>query len=58
MIVDETKTGMGATGKNWGHEHWYLKNSPCFVTFGGKSGLGGVYTSMNHRLNEEAALYP
>lgn len=24
FIVDETKTGMGATGKNWAHEWWYL----------------------------------
>jgi len=24
FIVDETKTGMGATGKKWAHEHWYL----------------------------------
>jgi 4-aminobutyrate aminotransferase len=24
FIVDETKTGLGATGKNWGYEHWFL----------------------------------
>jgi len=24
FIVDETKTGMGASGKNWAHEYWYL----------------------------------
>lgn len=24
FIVDETKTGVGATGKKWAHEHWYL----------------------------------
>ena len=25
FIVDETKTGVGASGKNWAHEYWYLK---------------------------------
>lgn len=24
FIVDETKTGMSSTGKNWGHQWWYL----------------------------------
>jgi 4-aminobutyrate aminotransferase/(S)-3-amino-2-methylpropionate transaminase len=24
FIVDETKTGVGSTGKLWGHEHWYM----------------------------------
>jgi 4-aminobutyrate aminotransferase/(S)-3-amino-2-methylpropionate transaminase len=23
FIVDETKTGMGASGKNWAHQYWY-----------------------------------
>lgn len=26
FIVDETKTGMGASGKNWAHDYWYLHN--------------------------------
>jgi 4-aminobutyrate aminotransferase/(S)-3-amino-2-methylpropionate transaminase len=24
FIVDETRCGMGITGKMWAHEHWYL----------------------------------
>ena len=24
FVVDETKTGLGSTGKMWGHEFWYL----------------------------------
>jgi 4-aminobutyrate aminotransferase-like enzyme len=26
FIVDETKTGLGASGKNWAHEYWYLSD--------------------------------
>jgi len=56
FIVDETKTGMGSTGKNWGHEHWYLHDDqvPDFVTFGGKSSLSGFYSTLEHRLNADA----
>lgn len=25
FIVDETKSGVGASGKNWAHEYWYLQ---------------------------------
>jgi len=57
FIVDETKTGMGASGKKWAHEYWYLHDAPDFVTFGGKSGLGGFYSTMNHRLNEEGVSF-
>ena len=24
FITDETRTGMGATGRMWGHQHWHL----------------------------------
>jgi hypothetical protein len=30
---------------------------PDFVTFGGKSGLGGFYSTLEHRLNDEATSY-
>jgi len=52
FIVDETKTGMGASGKKWAHEYWYLKGeeAPDFITFGGNSGLNGFYSTLNHRL--------
>ena len=53
-IVDETKTGMGASGKNWAHEYWYLSegNEPSFVTFGGKSGISGFFSNNEHRLED------
>ena len=59
FIVDETKTGVGASGKNWAHLYWYLSEelTPDFMTFGGKSGLSGFYSTLEHRLNEEALLY-
>lgn len=59
FIVDETKTGMGATGKNWGHEQWFLAadKTPDFVTFGGKSGLSGFYSTFEHRLNDECTSF-
>ena len=57
-MVDETKTGMGASGKKWAHEYWYLQGEkPCFVTFGGKSGASGFYTNLEHRLNDEGVSY-
>ena len=50
FIVDETKTGMGQTGKMWGHEHWYLNErdggSADIVTFGGKAGISGYFSTV------------
>lgn len=43
LIVDETKTGLGVTGRQWGSDHWYLDEAPDFVTFGGKVGVNGYY---------------
>ena len=59
FVVDETKTGMGASGKNWAHEYWYLQDgkSPDFMTFGGKSGISGFYSTIDGRLNEEATSF-
>jgi 4-aminobutyrate aminotransferase/(S)-3-amino-2-methylpropionate transaminase len=34
FIVDETRTGVGITGKYWAHDHWYLENAPDVVVFG------------------------
>ena len=49
FIVDETKCGMGQTGKMWGHELWFLQDrdggSPDFVTFGGKTGISGYFST-------------
>ena len=54
VVVDETQTGIGSTGKAWGHEQWYLHESqkPDFVTFGGKSGLAGFYSNKSHKLSD------
>jgi 4-aminobutyrate aminotransferase-like enzyme len=49
FIVDETKTGVGSTGKMWGHEHWFLNDYPDLVTFGGKAGISGYYTTIEFR---------
>lgn len=59
FIVDETKTGMGASGKNWAHEYWYLKDDQAvdFMTFGGKAGLSGFYSSFEYRLNDYATSF-
>ena len=55
FIVDETKTGFGQTGKMWGHEHWHLQDRdggcPDLVTFGGKTGISGFYSTYDYRLN-------
>lgn len=53
FIVNETKTGTGQTGKMWGHEHWYLRDRdggvPDIVTFGGKAGISGYYSTLDFR---------
>jgi len=55
FIVDETKTGMGQTGKMWAHEYWYLGErdggAPDMVTFGGKAGISGFYSSYDYRIH-------
>lgn len=59
FIVDETKTGMGQTGKIWGHDNWYLQDRdggcPDMVTFGGKAGISGFYSTYDFRLNPHCA---
>lgn len=61
FIVDETKTGLGASGKNWAHEYWYLHegHEPDFVTFGGAkySGLSGFYSTVEQRIEGCAQAY-
>jgi len=53
FIVDETKTGLGITGKMWGHEHWYLHTPPDYVTFGGKTGISGYYSNIDSKIPNE-----
>ena len=52
FIIDETRTGLGSSGKMWAHEHWNLSNSADFVTFGGRAGISGFYTNHKFRLAE------
>lgn len=52
FVVDETKTGVGATGKMWGHEHWNLSTPVDIVTFGGKAGISGFYSTVDLRLDQ------
>jgi len=37
----------------WGHEHWYLQDrdggAPDLVTFGGKAGISGYYSTLDFR---------
>ena len=35
----------------WGHEHWFLHDHPDIVTFGGKAGISGFYTSLDYKLD-------
>jgi 4-aminobutyrate aminotransferase-like enzyme len=49
FIVDETRSGVGITGKYWGHEHWYLENAPDFVVFGRASQVSGYYCKLEFR---------
>ena len=51
FVVDETKTGVGITGKMWGHEHWFLHDHPDIVTFGGKAGISGYYSNYDFKLD-------
>ena len=61
FIVDETKTGMGQTGKMWAHDHWFLQDKdggcPDIVTFGGKTGISGFYSTYDFRLNPHCASF-
>jgi 4-aminobutyrate aminotransferase/(S)-3-amino-2-methylpropionate transaminase len=52
FVVDETKTGTGSTGKMWGHEHWNLSKPADMVTFGGKSGVSGFYSTVDFRMSD------
>ncbi|XP_074033806.1 4-aminobutyrate aminotransferase, mitochondrial isoform X3 [Leptinotarsa decemlineata] len=47
LLLDETKTGCGATGKFWCHENFCLSFPPDAVAFGGKSQLAGFFHSEN-----------
>ena len=61
FIVDVTKTGCGQTGKMWGYEHWYLQErdggAPDMVTFGGKAGISGYFSSYDYRMNAHCASF-
>ncbi|EGW33392.1 4-aminobutyrate aminotransferase [Spathaspora passalidarum NRRL Y-27907] len=43
LIMDEVQTGVGATGKMWGHEHFNLSPPPDLVTFSKKFQSAGYF---------------
>lgn len=53
LIVDEVQTGVGATGKFWGHEHWNLTDTPDIVTFSKKMQAAGFYHKLEMRAPSE-----
>lgn len=61
FIVDETRTGFGQTGKMWAHEHWYLQDYnggvPDIVTFGGKAGISGMFSTREHRVDSTCSAF-
>ena len=54
FIVDETKIGIGSSGKMWACEHWYLSEldggCPDIVSFAGKSGISGFFSTLEYRV--------
>ena len=52
---------MGQTGKLWAHEHWWLNEreggAPDMVTFGGKAGISGFFSTYEYRLNPHCASF-
>jgi 4-aminobutyrate aminotransferase/(S)-3-amino-2-methylpropionate transaminase len=52
FIVDETRTGLGSSGKMWAHEHWNLSQGADLVSFGGKTGISGFYSTIDFKLND------
>jgi len=57
FIVDETRTGVGASGKMWAHEHWYLSEPADLVTFGGRAGISGFYSTLAFRQNSHCTSF-
>jgi len=57
FIVDETRTGVGSTGKMWGHEHWNLNDPADIVTFGGKAGISGFYSKLEYQVEVDGKTF-
>lgn len=59
FVVDETRCGTGATGKMWAHDHWYNSEDqvPDIVTFGGRAGISGFFSTWDYRLNSHCASF-
>ncbi len=52
FIVDETKTGVGSTGKFWALEHWNLQDPADIVTFAQRTGIAGFFSKLDFKLAE------
>lgn len=42
-VANASRTGFGATGKFWGHQHWNLTSPPDIVTFSKKAQTAGYF---------------
>nr|CAH7737122.1 unnamed protein product [Callosobruchus chinensis] len=57
LMFDESRTGCGATGKFWCHEHFCLPCQVDAVVFGGKCQLAGFFHSSDLSPKERERLY-
>lgn len=62
FVVDETRVGFGISGKMWAHNHWYLSaerdgGAPDIVTFGGRAGMSGFYSSKEYSANTDCGAF-
>lgn len=57
FVLDEVQTGVAATGKLWGHEHFDLPEPPDLVAFGKKMQLGGFFAREEHAITQFGRMY-
>eukprot|EP00358_Blepharisma_japonicum_P003420 CAMPEP_0202946516 /NCGR_PEP_ID=MMETSP1395-20130829/9294_1 /ASSEMBLY_ACC=CAM_ASM_000871 /TAXON_ID=5961 /ORGANISM="Blepharisma japonicum, Strain Stock R1072" /LENGTH=323 /DNA_ID=CAMNT_0049647165 /DNA_START=360 /DNA_END=1332 /DNA_ORIENTATION=- len=57
VIADEVQTGVGATGKFWGHEHWGPLADPDIVTFAKRMQISGIFYKPHLRADRAYSIY-
>ena len=50
LIIDESFTCGGITGKKWGYENWLFEEDPDFVFFGKIAGVSGFFAPKNYSI--------